>query len=248
VRNLSANGKRSTAAVRQEIEPGLLYPLVRWSDVARYRAEPAAHILLVQDVHARRGIDREIMRRDYPKTLAYLEQFRRLLCDRAAYRRYQQRAEFYSMYNVGEYTVAPWKVIWRRMDRRINAAVVGQVDDPLLGTRSVIPQETCVLVAVDSSIEAHYLCAVLNSSVASFLVTSHSVRGGKGFGTPSMLDFLNVRRHDPADPRHAELAEYSRQAHLQTASGQDIAEIQRRIDLLAARLWGMEPGEVDSIC
>lgn len=247
VRNLSAKGKRAVPSVRREIEAGLLYPLVRWSDVARYRAEPAAHILLVQDVHTRRGIDREIMLRDYPKTLAYLEQFRQLLCDRAAYRRYQERAEFYSMYNVGEYTVAPWKVVWRRMDRRINAAVVGRVDDPLLGSRAVIPQETCVLVAVDSSVEAHYLCAVLNSSVASFLVTSHSVRGGKGFGTPSMLDFLNVRRHDPADPRHAELAECSRQAHLQSASGQDIGEIQSRIDRLAARLWNLSPGELDSL-
>ena len=32
------------------------------------------------------------------------------------------------MYDVGPYTVAPIKVVWRRMDRRINAAVVGPVE------------------------------------------------------------------------------------------------------------------------
>ena len=60
----------------------------------------------------------------YPRTLAYLERFRELLHRRAAYRRYQQSGPFYAMYNVGPYTVAPIKVVWRRMDRRINAAVV----------------------------------------------------------------------------------------------------------------------------
>ena len=58
-------------------------------------------------------------------------------------------AALYSMYNVGPYTLAPLKVVWRRMDRRINAAVVEAIDDPLLGRRPVVPQETCVLTACD---------------------------------------------------------------------------------------------------
>ena len=44
--------------------------------------------------------------------------------DIGRYRQYQSGAAFYSMYNIGHYTVAPIKVVWRRMDRRINAAVV----------------------------------------------------------------------------------------------------------------------------
>ena len=46
------------------------------------------------------------MRRDYPLTHRYLRQFEQLLVARAAYRRYQGRHAFYSMYNVGEYTLA----------------------------------------------------------------------------------------------------------------------------------------------
>ncbi len=252
VRNLSDKGKRDTVAVRQEIEPELVYPLVRWADVARYRAQPAAHILLAQDVNTRQGIDQETMVRQYPKTYAYLKQFRQMLTDRAAYKRYQNRAAFYSMYNVGTYTVAPLKVVWRRMDRRINAAVLGQVDDPHLGTRPVVPQETCALVAVDSAPEAHYLCAVLNSSIVNFLVASHSVCGGKGFGTPSMLDFLNLRRYDPTNPQHAELSECSRQAHRMAAQcfhlhREDISGIQTHINRLAAQLWGLGPSEIEVI-
>ena len=70
-----------------------------------------------------------------------------------------------------------------------------------------------MLVACDSADEAHYVCAVLNSAVVNDLVLAHSVRGGKGFGTPGMLDFIPIGRFQGDDPRHAELAVLGREAH-----------------------------------
>ena len=246
IRNLATRGKRSVATVEEVIEPDLIYPLLRWSDVARYRAVPSAHLLLAQDVKTRRGIDQQTMADRYPRTHAYLKRFESCLLDRAAYKRYQQTAPFYSMYNVGPYTVAPVKVVWRRMDRRINAAVVEPLVDPLLGPRCVIPQETCVLIAADAPDEAHYVAAVLNSSIVGFLVTSHSVRGGKGFGTPSMLDFIRLPRFDPSDSRHLELAAAGKRAHRAVRDDKDPAPTQREIDSLAAQLWGVGPDQVAS--
>ena len=240
VRNIAGRGKKKVDTAEAVIEPDLVYPLVRWSDVSRYRAVPSSHILLAQDTATRRGIDQRTMQDRYPRTLAYLEQFAELLTGRAAYRRYQQNAPFYSMYNVGPYTVAPIKVVWRRMDKRINAAVLTESDDPLLGRRSTIPQETCVLIAADSFDEAHYLTAVLNSSIVDFLVTSHSVHGGKGFATPSMLDFIRLKRFDRHDDRHVELAQLSRRAHHSAANGEDTSETQREIDRAAGQLWDLD--------
>ena len=240
VRNIAGRGKKKVDIVETVIEPDLVYPLVRWSDVSRYRALPSSHILLAQDAGTRRGIDQRTMQDRYPRTLAYLERFTELLTGRAAYRRYQQDAPFYSMYNVGPYTVAPVKVVWRRMDKRINAAVLTEFDDPLLGRRSVLPQETCVLIAADSLDEAHYLTAVLNSSIVDFLVTSHSVHGGKGFATPSMLDFIRLKRFDCHDDRHVELTQLSDRAHHYAAEGQDTLETQRKISRTAGRLWDLD--------
>jgi hypothetical protein len=127
------------------------------------------------------------------------------------------------------------------MDRRLRAAVVGPIKHPVLGVRPVVPQETCVLVVADTAEEAHYLCAVLNSVVAGFLVSAHSVTGGKGFGTPSILEFLNIRRFDAANPRHRLLAALSRRAHQAAACGRSCQDIQQRIDVEAAALWGLSP-------
>jgi hypothetical protein len=273
IRNLAARGKHELPSVEHLVEAELLFPLLRWADVARWRAVPRDYWLFVQDVHTRKGIEEERLRRQCPEAYGYLEQFRGVLSGRAAYRRYQDRAAFYSMYDVGPYTLAPVKVVWRRMDRRINAAVVEPLDDPVLGPRPVIPQETCVLIAVGeprgamptsswacpgpdahghedvamppasrSAVdEAHYLCALLNSAMVGFLVSSHSVRGGKGFGTPSMLDFLRLRRFDPKNAAHTELAALSREAHQRVARREEASEIQSQIDRVAGRIWGFEP-------
>ncbi len=253
VRNATAKCKRRVETVEQVIEPELLYPLLRWGDVQRYAAVPRGHILLVQDPVTRTGIDEAVMRKRFPRTLEYLERFRDVLVSRAAYRRYQQRGPFYSMYNVGPYTIAPVRVVWRRMDRQINAAVVETAErggDGDCEPRPAVPQETCVLAACDSVDEAHYVCAVLNSAAIDELAASHGVRGGKSFGTPGMFARLPIARYRPDDPRHVELSALSRRAHAVSlafalenarrkasqAKTSPVAELQRRMDELVAAL------------
>lgn len=246
VRNLAAGGRRASGLEEVEaiLEPDLLYPLLRWGDVARYCARPSAHLLMPQDPMTRRGIEEEALRRQCPRTYDYLKRFEPWLLQRAAYRRYQQQGPFYSMYDIDHYTLAPVKVVWRRMDRRINAAVVEPWEDPWLGARPIVPQETCVLIACACTEEAHYLCALLNSAVVGFLVVSHHVRGGKGFGTPGMLDVLRLRRFDPTTPDHAQLATLSREAHSAATGGQKLQQIQEQIDALAGSLWELEESDL----
>jgi len=244
VRNLAGCGKRATPAGEHQIEAELLYPLLRWGDIERFAARPSAYLLLAQDPLRRSGIEQELLRARYPCAYSYLGGLRELLESRAAYRRYQARGPFYAMYDVGPYTLAPWKVVWRRMDRQIRAAVVGPWEDPVLGWRPVVPQETCVLVAVESEEEGDYVCAVLNSAVVGFLAQAHSVPGGKGFGSPGMLQYLNLRRFDPQRAEHRRLAALGRKARQASAPGTLDPRIAAEIDRLVGRLYGLDAIDV----
>jgi hypothetical protein len=122
------------------------------------------------------------------------------------------------------------------MDRKIRAAVVETIADPLLGPRPVVPQETCVLIACECGDEAHYLCSLLNSEPVHELVAAHSVAGGKGFGTPSILDYLPLKRFDPADSRHQELAALSRRLHDIAARNETVNCETTAIDRLAEQV------------
>ncbi len=252
IRNLATAGRRPVEPVECVVEPDLLFPLLRWGDVTRYQARPSAHLLLPQDPEARSGYAPEVMRARYPATLDYFARFEPLLRRRAAYRRYQEDRPFYSMYNVGPYTRADVKVVWRRMDTRLTAAVVEPVEHPVLGRRPAVPQETCVLIDCATADEAHYLGALMNSAMVGFLAAAHGVAGGKGFGTPGMIEFLRLRRFDPTCPLHRRLTAAGRAAHeALAADGENradcLAELQPDIDATAAALWGLDPAEQQAI-
>jgi len=243
VRNLAECGRAKLGSAVHELEPDLLYPLLRWGDVGSFRAQASAWILLVQDPDRRTGIDQKLLQARWPRTFAYLCRHEQILRKRAALRRYQQGRPFYSMYNVGPYTLAPVKVLWRRMDRHIRAAVVEPVEFGPFGSRPVVPQETCVLIPCQCADEAHYLCALLNSSPVGRMVEACSVRGGKSFGTPAILQVLGLRRFDTGRSVHRELAALSRQAHALANQQAPLAEIRRRIDTLASRALKEQAGE-----
>jgi len=210
------------------IEPDLLYPLVRWQDVDRFclRCTDEASsrsgadggrlaILLVQDPSTRTGIDESRLSQAFPHCYQYLAAHQAALLQRAAFRRYQAHGPYWSMYNVGPYTLSPYKVVWRRMDKIIRAVALGPCRDPLLGEKPYVPQETCVFVPCREADEAYYLAAILNSEIVGQLAAAQSIVGGKGFGTPGMFAQLNIRRFDRNNQRHQRLAFLAAEAQSQ---------------------------------
>ena len=204
VRNLHDSGKRKVERVEAALETALLFPLVRWRDVDEYRVKPVSTLMLIpQDPKTRKGFSEETMAALYPNALAYLRRFELTLRARAAYRRYQNRAPFWSLYNVSVETFALHKVVWRRMDSTMRAAVAAF--DPATN-KPLVPQETLSTVAVNSLQEADYLCAVLNSGPVRALVGASCLAGSKSFGAPSALDAAPIPVFDPNDPVCQELA------------------------------------------
>jgi methylase of polypeptide subunit release factors len=244
--NLTQGAKRKIEDVQTTIEPDLLYPLLRGGDVRRWYEQPSAYILMVQDPEKRRGYDENWMSAKYPKTYAYLKHFEAELRSRSGYRRYFRETDpFYSMFNVSDYTFAPHKVVWGRIAAEMAAAVASTAP----GKKPLIPQETISLVAFDDPEEAHYLCAMVNSAPFNFALQSYSQKGGKSFGTPSILENVRVPRYDPANPTHCQLATLSQEAHAATAAGDAarVREIEAEIDQLAKELWGLSQRELEEI-
>ncbi|MDD5453509.1 MAG: SAM-dependent DNA methyltransferase, partial [Candidatus Bipolaricaulis sp.] len=253
VENITEGAKREVPQVTAVLEPDLLYPLLRGRDVARWRAEPSAHILMVQDPQTRRGIPEEDLKARYPKTWEYLNRFEPILRERAAFKRYFTRRDktgkvidtgpFYSMFDVGDYTFAPWKVVWTRI-AKIAAAIVGPAN-----RKPAIPQETITLVDCQSELEACYIAALVNSDLFQFAAISYSQKGGKSMGSMHILEHIRIPKYDPADPGHRALAAASQEAHAAAAQGDTdrLAAIEAQVDSLAARLWGLTDRELASL-
>lgn len=256
IENLHDVGKLKVRHVQAVIEPALVYPLLRGRDVRRWQAEPSAHIILAQDPETRKGIPESDMKRRQPKTYAYLKQFegepekpkRGTLRGRSGYRRYFKPSDpFYSMYNVGPYTMQPIKVFWRQFIPRLEMALCLPVDDPNLGRKVPLTQHVVTICSFQSIEEALFFSACGNSSPAILL---HSVSStGKSFGQPLILRTVGIPRFNPKDPIHKTLADLSGRCHTAKENNrtEEIPDIEREIDNTAANIWGLTDAELQAI-
>jgi hypothetical protein len=242
VTNLHDIGRTTLTKRYGRVEAGLVHPLVRGSDVSRWRAVPSAHILFVQNPDERRGFDEATMRRRYPGALAFLELFEDELRARAAFKRYFTRREgsklvdkapYWSMFDVGHYTLGRHKVVWKDQASDFTAAVMPDTEPVPL------PNHKVILVDCGSADEAHFLCGALNSIPARVFVGAYAVETQISTHT---VKYIHIPKFDDNEGDHLALAAASRAAHAAVANGDEPS--QEAVDLAAARLWDLSSDEV----
>jgi hypothetical protein len=246
VSNITEGAKKKVENIQMAIEPDLLYPLLRGRNVKRWHAEPAAYILMAQDPEKRQGIDEDEMKKDYPKTYLYLKRFETILRERAAYKRYFDDDDpFYSMFDVGTYTLARYKVVWPWISVGVRAAVVSESEG-----KPVCPEHNTSFLDLLRENEAHFVCALLNSAVGDFSIRTFYSGGGGGIGSPGVLQSIRIPKFDPKNKVHKELAGLSQNAHYAASIGDEAGLeeiIEPRIDELAAQIWGLSGEELKEI-
>jgi len=254
ISNITEGAKKEVEKIQTAIEPDLLYPLLRGRDIERWKAEPSAYIIMAQDPKKRRGIDEDEMKIKYPKTYLYLKRFESVLKERAAFRRYFTRKDksgkifetgpFYSMFDVGDYTFAPYKVVWPNIGSEIVSAVVATKE-----RTPTLPQHIITLIACESIEEAHYICALMNSSIINFGLRAYSMKGGKSFGDPHVLRNIFIPKFDPKNKFHLYLVDLSKEAHevAKSDNKEGLKKIEEGIDEVSAEIWGLTKEELKEI-
>ena len=243
VSNLSEEGKIRIERVQSAMEPNLVFPLLRGKDVTRWKAFPEISILLTHEEGMRlKAIPEERMQADYPRTWRFLLKFKNTLVKTGLFRRFYKPSDpFYSMFDIGDYTFLPWKLVIREISSTLTAAVVGVFEK-----KPVVPDHKLVIVASRSKEEVHYLCALLNSVPARLFVDSYCIE------TQYSAHIFNMLRIPPFQKTiglHRKLAELSEAAHKATANGDtdEVGRIEKEVDRWAAKLWDLSEEELAEI-
>ncbi len=222
VRSRPEAGRKALGAVKTAwVEADLLYPLLKGAGDFE-----SCYLKLSNPLHSEeklytfvpnRGIGKaeyavseQVMNRaDLAKTKAWFSNYKTLLNARSTFRRQMKGGPFYGVYNVGDYTFQPWKVVWPEMSSRFYAAVVGSADVPVAGNRPYVPDHKVYFSAFDSKEEAYYLCGLLNTPMVREWIESHTVNIQVG----NVFKHTKLPEFDAMDKRHTALAELVENAH-----------------------------------
>ena len=145
---------------------------------------------------------------------------------------------FYAIYDVGDYTFAQYKVVWAEMAGTLQAAVIGSAIVPYGGgMKPIVPDHKVYFAPFDDHRHAHYVCALLNSTLIRTFIDSFTIKLQVG----TLFRHIRLPSFAPADPTHRQLVQLSQDAHMILAQGggaDSISAQRQAIDTLVERIIG----------
>jgi len=164
-----------------DIEPDVLFPLLKSSDLAAHRA-PRRWLVVSQKMM---GEDTSHLKADAPRTWDYLIAHAHLL-DKRKSAIYKNRPRF-SIFGIGPYSFAPWKVAISGLYKRLDFAQV-----PPFQGRPVVFDDTCYFFPCQSKEECHVLYELVTSEPAREFLSAFVFWDSKRPITARLLNLLDL--------------------------------------------------------
>jgi hypothetical protein len=164
-----------------DIEPDLVFPLLKSSDVANARSRHRAVIVPQRTL----GADTTHLRASAPKAWAYLQKHRAVLAARKS-SIYEGQPPF-AIFGIGAYSFAPWKVAVSGLYKRFSPVLVGP-----LGDKPVMLDDTCYFLPFEKEADARRALGALRSSLASDFLHARIFWDSKRPIRKSILQSLNL--------------------------------------------------------
>ena len=181
------------------LEPRFLFPMLKSSEVANGTvAKPTRWMLVTQSTI---GDDTNRIESQAPKTWRYLCAHADRL-DRRGSTIYRNRARF-SVFGVGPYTFAPWRVAISGFYKKLDFRAVGSFEG-----KPIVLDDTCYFVPCGSKVEAERVHDLLRSEPAQELLRAFTFWDSKRpitVGLLSRLDLFLVAQELDADDRTLDL-------------------------------------------
>jgi hypothetical protein len=183
---------------RVEIEPTYTFPFLKSSDLANGKLSPNRYLLVTQ---RKPGDDTAVIEQIAPMTWSYLLGHANALDNRQSII-YRKRPRF-SVFGVGDYTFAPWKVAVSGLYKTCRFQVVGPHN-----AKPVVFDDTCYFVPCASEKEASLISHLLNSDLAKLFLHSLVFFDAKRPLTIDVLNRIDLKRLSERLGMESELRNY----------------------------------------
>ncbi|MFT3769423.1 MAG: hypothetical protein QM820_28630 [Minicystis sp.] len=174
----------NAAGERVDIEPDHRYPLLKSSDLANGRLDPTRAVIVP---HRTLGADTAALRRQAPKLWSYLSRHRDALNARKS-SIYRGQPPF-SIFGIGAYSFAPWKVAVSGLYKHLRFSVIGPHEG-----RPVMVDDTCYFLPFTDESEARQAASALDSDLARDFFHGRIFWDAKRPVSKSILQALDLRR------------------------------------------------------
>jgi len=177
------NGYRNGLRQFVELEPTYLFPMLKTSEVANGNTRCTRWMVVPQ---RRIGEDTDEIERLAPNTWRYLQRYADLLAKRGS-SIYRGKPQF-SIFGVGEYSFAPWKVAISGLYKSLQFTKIGSCEG-----KPVVLDDATNFLPCSTEEAADFVLELLDSALAKSFFRAHIFWDAKRPVTVDLLSRLNLR-------------------------------------------------------
>jgi methylase of polypeptide subunit release factors len=168
-----------------DIEPDLIFPFLKSADIANGAIEkPRKYVLITQRFI---GEETRFIRYQYPKTWDYLEKHQDVFNKRKS-SIYKNKPK-YSIFSVGEYTFAPFKIAISSFYKKISFKLISKYN-----SKPYVLDDTCNFIPTNSLKEAELLLKLLTTKETIDFINSIVFWDAKRVITTEILNRIDINK------------------------------------------------------
>lgn len=209
------------------IEETYVYPMLGGRNIARWMVKSNEFMLVPHTAEHKYGIPEEILAQTAPETYQWLNFYHDELLDTRIQngKFYNPDTQpFYRLDNVGTYTYAPYKVLWKEQAGSMSAVVVGSylesvpdADDTLFSAdKPIVVDSKVLMLDVYDEAEAYYVCGIINAPEIITVVDGYAISTNRGV---DVLKYIAIPKYNCTDSCHKAIASKSKEIHMEMKKG-----------------------------
>lgn len=227
------------------IEEKYIYPMLGGRNISKWKVKSNEFMLVPHSSNYKYGIPENELARECPETYQWLDFYHdELLNTRIQNGKFfnPKTQPFYRLDNVGEYTYAPYKVLWKEQTGSMSAVVVSTYYKSVPNANKNIFSEDKIIV-VDSKVlmldvynemEAYYVCGIINSPEIIKVIDGYAVSTNRGV---DVLKYVAIPKFEKDLTLHRDIAEVSKMIHERAKNNQSYSELESKIEELVHLLF-----------
>lgn len=227
------------------IEDTYVYPMLGGRNIAKWVVKSNEFMIVPHSTLYKYGIPEKELSKDSPNTYMWLNYYHdELLSTRIQNGKFfnPQIHPFYRLDNVGEYTYAPYKVLWKEQTKSMAAVVVStylnsvpNADVNLFAEDKILVVDSKVLMLdVYNEMEAYYICGIINAPIIMEVVDGYAISTNRGI---DVLKYIAIPKYDAKNQNHNEIAKLSLAIHKRARERKEYSDLEKQLSNIVWALF-----------
>ncbi len=206
---------------KEKIEETYVYPMLGGRNIAKWQVKSNEYMLVPHTATHKYGIPVKELEKNAPRTSEWLFYYHdELLASRIQNGKFfnANTQPYYRLDNVGEYTYAPYKVLWKEQTGSMSAVVVSSylksipnVDQDLFSEdKTIVVDSKVLMLGLENEDEAYYVCGIINAKDIVDIIDGYAISTNRGV---DVLKYLAIPKFDSYNKTHIAIVEYSKKIH-----------------------------------